>query len=113
MHFHILVSFFLINELSMTELLDNTRANLPHELTTANELLAYHIYALLKRQKAYAGIHFENVDEDDGEGGEDEVCYCLGVDNPPKEIRVVSLGGISRSVVCVDNSGVDNVRYFM
>ena len=75
MHFHILVSFFLINELSMTELLDNTRANLPHELTTANELLAYHIYALLKRQKAYAGIHFENVDEDDGEGGEDEVNF--------------------------------------
>lgn len=93
----------------MTELLDNTRANLPHEINSGNELLAYHVYALLKRH-SYTGVRFDKVDEPDEEDDEDEVCYCISVDDPPKEIRVVSLGGISRSVVCVDNSGVDNVR---
>ncbi|TIC48208.1 hypothetical protein E3Q05_04290 [Wallemia mellicola] len=92
----------------LSTILDKSSALALRSQSIKQAITTYHIYALLRRQKAYAGIHFENVDEDDGEGGEDEVCYCLSVDNPPKEIRVVSLGGISRSVVCVDNSGVDN-----
>ena len=90
----------------MTELLDNTRANLPHEINSANELLAFHIYALLKRRAT--GVHFDKVDEPDDDDDVDEVCYCISVDSPPQEIRVVSLGGISRSVVCVDNSSNDD-----
>lgn len=95
-------------------LLQSTHAILPTEINSANDLLAYHIYAILVRAHGKHQVQFDGVSQD-GESEsdneqDDAICHAISVNEPPKEIRVVSLGGISRSVVCVDHSADDDIR---
>ena len=101
MSFQVAISTIKVKQVElMTELLDLTRANLPLEIQHPVELFTYVLLALLNKEKTYEGI---TLNTDLG-----IQLYNLSVNSPTKVIKVISLSGISRCVVIVDNTNNDD-----